>query len=95
MIGIPLDISASADGRARGVPLREPVFYFSSTTGEKMAKENTLTPFAGMWMATFILLPVGLFLTYKAMRDSQLFNKDAYSRIARFFGRLFGIKRRE
>jgi hypothetical protein len=28
------------------------VFYFSSTTGEKFAKENTLSPFAGMWMAT-------------------------------------------
>ena len=68
------------------------VFYFSSTTGEKFAKENTLTAFTGMWMATFILLPVGLFLTYKAMRDSQLFNKDSYRRAARFAGRLFGKK---
>ncbi|MCX6318032.1 MAG: LptF/LptG family permease [Bacteroidetes bacterium] len=55
------------------------VFYFSSTTGEKFAKENSLTPFTGMWLATFVLLPIGIFLTYKAMRDSQLFNKDKYS----------------
>jgi lipopolysaccharide export system permease protein len=68
------------------------VFYFSSTTGEKFAKENTLTPFTGMWMATFILLPMGLFLTYKAMRDSRLFNMDSYNRAARFVGRLFGKK---
>ena len=68
------------------------VFYFSSTTGEKFAKENTLTPFAGMWMATFILLPIGLFLTYKALRDSRLFNMDSYNRAARFIGRLFGKK---
>lgn len=61
------------------------VFYFSSTTGEKFAKENTLTPFTGMWMATFILVPIGIFLTYKAMRDSQLFNKEFYNKIARFF----------
>ncbi|MBL7748026.1 MAG: LptF/LptG family permease, partial [Chitinophagaceae bacterium] len=27
------------------------VFYFSSTTGEKFAKENSLTPFTGMWLA--------------------------------------------
>jgi lipopolysaccharide export system permease protein len=58
-------------------------FYFSSTTGEKFAKENSMSPFAGMWMATFILVPVGLFLTYYAMRDSQLFNKESYYRIAK------------
>ncbi len=65
------------------------LFYFTSTTGEKFAKENTLTPFTGMWMATFVLVPVGLFLNYKAMRDSQLFNKDAYKRIARAVGQFF------
>lgn len=59
------------------------IFYFSSTAGEKMAKENTLSPFGGMWLATFILLPVGIFLIYKAMRDSQLFNKEVYARVAR------------
>jgi lipopolysaccharide export system permease protein len=69
------------------------VFYFSSTTGEKFAKENTLSAFTGMWMATFILLPIGLFLTYKAMRDSRLFNKDSYNKTARFVGRFFGKKK--
>lgn len=59
------------------------VFYFSTSVGEKFAKENTLTPFAGMWLAAFILLPVGVFLTYKAMRDSQLFNKEWYYRMAK------------
>lgn len=63
------------------------IFYFSSTTGEKFAKENSLTPFTGMWLATFVLVPIGFFLTYKAMRDSQLFNKDKYARLARFFRR--------
>ena len=67
-------------------------FYFSSTTGEKFAKENTLSPFAGMWLASFVLVPIGLFLTYKAMRDSQLFNKEAYRKAARFIGSLFGKK---
>jgi lipopolysaccharide export system permease protein len=63
------------------------VFYFATTTGEKFAKENTLSPFAGMWLATFVLVPIGLFLTYKAMRDSQLFNKEWYYRFAKFVGR--------
>lgn len=61
------------------------IFYFSSTAGEKFAKENKLTPFSGMWLATFILLPVGLFLIYKAMHDSQLFNKEFYKRFLKLF----------
>ncbi len=69
------------------------VFYFSSTTGEKFAKENTMSPFAGMWLATFVLVPIGLFLTYKAMRDSQLFNKDVYKKAARYIGSFFGRKK--
>lgn len=69
------------------------VYYFSSTTGEKFAKENTLTPFTGMWLASFVLVPVGLFLTYKAMRDSQLFNKEVYSKAARFVSNF--IKRKK
>lgn len=58
------------------------IFYFLSTAGEKFAKEGAMTPFAGMWLSTFVLLPVGMFLTYKAMRDSQLFNKEYYFRLA-------------
>lgn len=71
------------------------VFYFSSTTGEKFAKENTLSPFTGMWLATFVLVPIGVFLTYKAMRDSQLFNKESYSRAARILASFFQSKRKK
>lgn len=56
------------------------VFYFSSTTGEKFSKEGSVDPKIGMWFSTILLVPIGVFLTYKAMRDSQLFNKDQYSR---------------
>ena len=69
------------------------VFYFSTTVGEKFAKEDTLTPFAGMWLAAFILVPVGIFLTYKAMRDSQLLNKEWYYRMAKTFRQF--IKKRQ
>jgi lipopolysaccharide export system permease protein len=69
------------------------IFYFSTTMGEKLAKENTLSPFGGMWMAAFILVPVGIFLTYKAMRDSQLFNKEWYFRtVSRFKAFIKGNK---
>ncbi len=53
-------------------------FHILSITGEKLAKEETLLPYQGMWMATIILLPIGVFLTYKATSDSALFDIDAY-----------------
>lgn len=59
------------------------VFYFTSTTGEKFAKEGSMSVFGGMWLSTFVLLPIGLFLIYKAMRDSQLFNSEYYYRVWR------------
>jgi lipopolysaccharide export system permease protein len=71
------------------------LFFFSNTSGEKMVKGDKLTPFVGMWLASFILLPVGVFLTYKAMHDSQLFNKEAYSRAARFVRGFFSKRKKD
>ncbi|PZR21297.1 MAG: YjgP/YjgQ family permease [Citrobacter freundii] len=68
------------------------VFYFSTTVGEKFAKEGSWGVFAGMWLAIFILVPIGVFLTYKAMRDSQLFNKEAYYRLFKTIGGFFRRK---
>ena len=59
------------------------IFFLLNNFGVKLVKEGVLGPIAGMWLATFILTPVGLFLTYKAMRDSQLFNQEAYFRVFR------------
>jgi lipopolysaccharide export system permease protein len=71
------------------------VFYFSGTTGEKFARQGTLTPFAGMWQSTFVLLPIGLFLTYKALHDSQLFNKEFYFRFRKKISRLINSRKKE
>jgi len=46
-------------------------------------KEDVLQPVAGMWLATVVLVPVGIFLIYKALHDSQLFNKELYFRLFR------------
>lgn len=61
------------------------IFYFGSTTGEKIGREGSVSVITGMWLSTMILVPIGVFLTYKAMRDSQLFNKDFYLRALRRF----------
>lgn len=59
------------------------IFHLTNTFGEKLAKQEVLNPLSGMWLSTFILIPIGIFLTYKAMRDSQLFNKEYYYRVSR------------
>jgi lipopolysaccharide export system permease protein len=97
LIGAPLGSIIRKGGL--GTPLIAAIsffmlFYFSTTMGEKLAKENTLTPFAGMWLAIFILVPIGVFITYKAMRDSQLFNKEWYHRTAKAIGAFAGRFRR-
>jgi lipopolysaccharide export system permease protein len=56
------------------------IFYFLSNTGEKMSKEGSLQPILGMWISTIVLVPFGIFLTTKALKDSQLFNKEYYFR---------------
>jgi len=85
-IGAPLGAIIRKGGL--GMPVVVSVFFFilfhiSSITGEKLIKQATLEPLAGMWMASAILLPIGMFLTYKATTDSALFDYDTYSKIWR------------
>lgn len=56
------------------------IFHLLNMFGEKFVKEDILSPFLGMWLAVIVLTPVGIFFTYKAMHDSQLFNKEFYYR---------------
>ncbi len=57
------------------------VYYIIDNTGYKMAREGLWTSFEGMWLSSAILLPIGIFLTYKAVVDATLFNPDHYLKI--------------
>ena len=59
------------------------IFFLLNNFGKKFVQQDMVRPVSGMWMATFVLVPIGLFLTYKAMHDSQLMNKEFYFRIFR------------
>ena len=54
------------------------VYYIIDTMGVKFARESVIDVWQGMWLSSFVLLPIGIFLTYKAATDSALFNKDGY-----------------
>ena len=59
------------------------IFFLLNNFGKKFVREDVLQPVSGIWMATMVLVPIGLFLIYKAMHDSQLFNKESYFRAFR------------
>ena len=54
------------------------IWYVISLSGEKLVEENLISTSAGMWASTYLLLPAGLFLTYKASTDSVIMNIDTY-----------------
>ncbi len=65
------------------------IYYIIDNTGYKMARDGRLEVWMGMWISSAVLLPLGIFFTYKAMHDSALFNLDAYRN---FFRKVFNIK---
>lgn len=54
------------------------IYYIIDNAGYKMAKEGHLSVVEGMWLSSSVLLPLGIFFTYKAVHDSGVFNIDAY-----------------
>lgn len=59
------------------------VYYIIDNTGYKMARDGHWAVWAGMWLSTSILAPLGIYLTYKAMNDSAVFDKDRYMAVIR------------
>ncbi|MBW0161715.1 MAG: YjgP/YjgQ family permease [Sediminibacterium sp. Gen4] len=83
LIGAPLGSIIRKGGL--GTPLVFAIIFFVlfhlfNTFGEKFVKSGQASPMQGMWLSTLVLIPIGAFLTYKAMRDSQLFNQEFYYR---------------
>jgi len=62
------------------------IFFMLNNFGRKFVKEDIMLPVSGMWLATAVLAPIGFFLIYKALHDSQLLNKEFYYRVSRSIG---------
>ncbi|WP_300935110.1 LptF/LptG family permease [uncultured Muribaculum sp.] len=89
-IGAPLGAIIRKGGL--GMPLVISVFlfifyYIIDNTGYKLARDGRWAVWEGIWLSTFVLLPLGIFFTYKAVNDSAVFNRDAY---VNFFRKLIG-----
>lgn len=63
------------------------IYYIIDNTGYKMARDGHWPVAEGMWISTAVLAPLGVYVTWKAMNDSAVFNPDAYrSLLARLAG---------
>lgn len=54
------------------------VYYVISIIGKKFLEDGVMSPFVGVWLPSFVLFPLAIFLTYKSTNDSALLNSDAY-----------------
>lgn len=93
-IGAPLGAIIRKGGI--GTPLVISVFlfifyYIIDNSGYRLARDGQIPVWQGIWLSSAVLLPLGIFVTYKAVKDSAVFNADSYMRIIRM---VLGTNRR-
>lgn len=79
-IGAPLGALIRKGGL--GTPAIISVLFFVAywvidISGVKLARDGAVSPFNGVFISTYVLLPTGLFLTWQAINDSSVFNIDS------------------
>ena len=85
-IGAPLGALIRKGGL--GTPAIISVLFFVAywvidISGTKLARDGAVGAFHGVFISSYVLLPTGLFLTWKAINDSSIFNLDAVKSVFR------------
>ena len=85
LIGAPLGALIRKGGF--GIPLVVGILFFILfhilfTLGRKSAEEGAVEVFWGIWMAIFILLPIGFYLIYVAKNDLRVFRSISFARLS-------------
>jgi lipopolysaccharide export system permease protein len=81
LIGAPLGAIIRKGGLGMPIVISVAFFvlyYVLDIMGKKLAREGTWSAVAGVWMPTMVLLPIAIYLTYKATNDSNLLNVEWY-----------------
>jgi len=64
-------------------------------SGKKLARDGVISPELGAFISTLVLLPIGVFLTWKSTKDSSIFNMETYILpVKKFFVKMFGSKKK-
>lgn len=70
------------------------IFYVINVGTENMAWSGKLNPYLAAWIPNIVLFPFGIWMTYKALTDSQLFDSEKYKALFKPIINLF-VKNKE
>lgn len=65
------------------------IYYILDNSAFRMSRQGSWPIWIGHWLAIAVMSPLAVFVTYKAMNDSMVFNADGWRR---FFARLLGLR---
>ena len=88
-IGAPLGAIIRKGGLGVPIIISVIVFYILDNTGFRMARIGAWPIWFGKGLAPAVLIPLASFVTYKANKDSMVFNMDAYRNA---FMRILGLR---
>lgn len=76
-IGAPLGAIIRKGGL--GIPVIISILFFAAywvvdISGKKLARDGSMSPFMGTFISSFVLMPIGAFLTWTSTKDSAIFN---------------------
>lgn len=64
-------------------------YHFIGIFAKNSAEDGTLSPFIATWISTWIMLPLGVWLTYRATTDQGIFDFDTFfQRFTRLFKKM-------
>jgi len=70
------------------------IFYVINVGFENVAWSGKMSPYLAAWLPNIILFPFGVWMTYKALTDSQLFDSEKYKAFFKPITRVF-VKQKE
>ncbi|RMB57655.1 YjgP/YjgQ family permease [Dokdonia sinensis] len=63
-------------------------FHFVGIFAKNSAEDNTITPFIASWLSSFIMLPIGIYFTYRATTDQGILGSgDFFAPLKRMFAK--------
>jgi len=54
------------------------IYYVVNISGSKLARDGAVSTPVGVFISAAVIAPVGAFLTWKALKDAELFNMDQF-----------------
>ncbi|MFD2433160.1 LptF/LptG family permease [Mesonia maritima] len=70
-------------------------YHFIGIFAKNSAEDGSVSPFMATWLSTFVMLPLSIYLTYRATTDQGFINTDVITEPVKKFFRKIGIVKKE